>query len=294
MRALAEINAQDSTGVTVGYWSLVQDAPGQPTIITYSVAGTIGSPTSDFGEYHIHEYPISSTTEKCSPASVGGHYGADAPGIQYPCVNKPYGCEIGDLSGKFGNLASSRVVNAEVVDPTIDLATLFATGDKSIVIHDANGERWACGTLSLRSGGASNVVVPATPVVSPSTPCRDANTLCSAWATSGFCTNAETRQLCGLSCAQANECGPSRGRRAFDGVKNENGVLVDSRGRQIPSASQFITPKAETKFPVATVAGSACAGLVFVAALVMIVLRRRQGAVEEVVAEASITEAVAV
>ena len=87
--------------------------PSSPTEISINLVGTMGS-DRNFGEYHIHEYPVdwANANGPCSVQSVGGHYDpthAASFGTAGCSISTPTACELGDLSGKFGVLGGSAV-----------------------------------------------------------------------------------------------------------------------------------------------------------------------------------------
>jgi Cu/Zn superoxide dismutase len=133
-------------GLSVGDFTFYQAYQGAPTRATLFVVGAVGTIGQSFGEYHIHEFPVNPNDPNgpCSASSVGGHY--NPTGItDYRLCNPsiPSTCEVGDLSGKFGNLASS-FERRSFSDASLDLAAVLR---KSLVIHDNSGARWVCGTI---------------------------------------------------------------------------------------------------------------------------------------------------
>jgi Cu/Zn superoxide dismutase len=144
--------------MVTGAFEFKQQTPESPTVITFSATGQVGTVETNFGEYHIHEYPINPALDtpeaRCQLPSVGGHWKRDGDVNEYPCTSFEK-CEVGDLSGKFGDLDGSYIIDKVVTDSSLDMAEMFDHNNeigKSIVIHDLSGDRWVCGTLVLRSG----------------------------------------------------------------------------------------------------------------------------------------------
>ncbi|CAH1783697.1 unnamed protein product [Owenia fusiformis] len=106
------------------------------------------------GGFHIHLYPVpprfTEDATQCSSASVAGHF--NPFGISsYPApgsgTNDQY--EIGDLSGKYGNiLASQSNVTSSFTDWNMPLWGVNSIIGRSVVIHKANdGSRWVCASI---------------------------------------------------------------------------------------------------------------------------------------------------
>jgi Cu/Zn superoxide dismutase len=100
----------------------------------------------------------------CGPAVTGGHYNPTFK-LDYatPCTNQAE-CEVGDLSGKFGRLGVGSSTDMATYSDTQASAVYDATqgsrGSKwivgrSIVIHKANGDRWACANIGEAGVGVN-------------------------------------------------------------------------------------------------------------------------------------------
>lgn len=93
--------------------------------------------------YHVHEFPIDPNNGiRCSASSVGGHYNPAGVANMYCTTNEAdYGsCEVGDLSGKHGQLdipwtGTSRVVYSDI---NLPLGGAWSVAGRTIVIHDPN------------------------------------------------------------------------------------------------------------------------------------------------------------
>ncbi|GAB7325749.1 hypothetical protein MBLNU13_g09704t2 [Cladosporium sp. NU13] len=98
--------------------------------------------------YHIHKFPISGLN--CTTA--GSHldpYGA----TEVPACNpaEPDKCEVGDLSGKHGNMTGPSF-SANYVDLFLstEKGTPAFVGDLSIVVHSSNKSRLSCANFTLQ------------------------------------------------------------------------------------------------------------------------------------------------
>ena len=110
-------------------------------------------------KWHVHEYPVPSSGD-C--AGTGGHF--DPKGVDYAGSEAPPPYEYGDLSGKWGKLNAPSAVSTNpaakdyfvgtsqgfVTDATLPLSGPMSVLGRSIVIHKADGSRWACATIPMR------------------------------------------------------------------------------------------------------------------------------------------------
>ena len=88
----------------------------------------------------------------CGAAIVGGHYdplGAfNNSNYATACSQQtPQDCEIGDISGKFGNFPSAQTVTQRLTDNNLDLYGVYSIIGRSIVIHFQNGSRFVCANI---------------------------------------------------------------------------------------------------------------------------------------------------
>ncbi|RIA92209.1 superoxide dismutase [Glomus cerebriforme] len=105
--------------------------------------------------YHLHEFPIKD--HNCT--SAGGHLDpthANVKGKVYLCdPNQPKTCEVGDISGKYGNLVPDANGHAfkSVQDPSIKLSGDFGVEGRSVVIHllDLNKTRIDCANIVIEN-----------------------------------------------------------------------------------------------------------------------------------------------
>ena len=136
-------------GTPAGSIEFFQPSPSDATAMTVSLTGleTAGN------KWHVHVYPVPGSGD-CSAAGTGGHFDplvADYSAGEF---------EIGDLSGKWGNLNAPSLVNAKdafvgtgqgyVTDAELPLSGDMSSLGRSIVIHRSDGSRWACATIPMR------------------------------------------------------------------------------------------------------------------------------------------------
>ena len=97
---------------------------------------------------------------------MGGHYdplgAAQAENYASICNPRmPQNCEIGDLSGKFGNFQSAETVAATYTDQYLSLSGVYSIVGRSIVIHFQNGSRFVCANIAdynTTSSSLSNLI----------------------------------------------------------------------------------------------------------------------------------------
>lgn len=97
-----------------------------------------------FTVYHIHEFQVPANG---SCEATGGHLDPQNRGESPPCdATQPQTCQVGDLSGKHGDMPTIPGFSAQYIDNYISLNPDDAAfmGNRSIVIHDNNSTRLAC------------------------------------------------------------------------------------------------------------------------------------------------------
>ncbi|KIW95045.1 uncharacterized protein Z519_03626 [Cladophialophora bantiana CBS 173.52] len=124
-------------------------------------------------KYHIHEYPVPASGN-CT--ATGGHLSPFGRQDDPACdPTAPWTCQPGDLSGKHGNtshLTSSASADSQAVGTfqamyldlyvSTDPSNAAFFGNRSVVVHSANGTRLNCGnfvqmmTQDSTTGGNSN------------------------------------------------------------------------------------------------------------------------------------------
>ncbi|KAK3191508.1 hypothetical protein K4F52_002323 [Lecanicillium sp. MT-2017a] len=130
-----------------GIWAeTAADQVGTKFTVKFENLPKEGGPFS----YHIHVHPA--TDGNCT--STGGHLDPtnrmDKPACE---ADKPASCQVGDLSGKYGKITEDPFT-AEYTDPFTSLQpgqeAFF--GDRSFVIHFANGTRLTCANFEKAEG----------------------------------------------------------------------------------------------------------------------------------------------
>lgn len=171
--ALAQVTGQlgdaevTHNPVGVSYTAVLPDRPN--TKIRGEITGTsnangtgvfwhvdfYGFPDPSLGPflYHIHDQPIPASGN-CTAALA--HLDPYIRGEQPPCdPTKPQTCQVGDLSGKYGNITADS--NGEFETSYLDLFTSTIQGpasffgNRSIVVHTANTTRLTCANFELVS-----------------------------------------------------------------------------------------------------------------------------------------------
>ncbi|KAA1074268.1 hypothetical protein PGT21_003787 [Puccinia graminis f. sp. tritici] len=104
--------------------------------------------------YHIHTY---SSAKYGSCTSTGPHFNPTNATAEHCDPANPTLCEVGDLSGKHGNLESrGNEFRTTYEDSSLRLSqTMDGILYRSIVIHGPNKTRLACGTI-VPSGSSSD------------------------------------------------------------------------------------------------------------------------------------------
>ncbi|OQV10545.1 hypothetical protein CLAIMM_14526 [Cladophialophora immunda] len=133
-------------------------------------------------KYHIHEYPVPASGN-CT--ATGGHLSPFGRQDDPACdPTAPWTCQPGDLSGKHGSisqLTSSTSDDSQAVGTfqamyldlyvSTDPSNVAFFGNRSVVVHNANGTRLNCGNFtqmtSSSSGGSANGTNTTAPTTSP-------------------------------------------------------------------------------------------------------------------------------
>ncbi|OJD17599.1 hypothetical protein AJ78_02298 [Emergomyces pasteurianus Ep9510] len=143
----------DKNTTTVrGYVNATAGPGGEGVVFVVDVWGFPNETLYGPFPYHIHDQPVSSDGN-CS--STLDHLD---PTVRYgtpPCdPTKPETCQVGDLSGKYGdvmNASNGSHYNKTYYDPFTSTkhgpASFF--GNRSIVFHYNNGSRINCGNFTL-------------------------------------------------------------------------------------------------------------------------------------------------
>uniref|UniRef100_A0A8C2IJQ4 Superoxide dismutase copper/zinc binding domain-containing protein n=1 Tax=Cyprinus carpio TaxID=7962 RepID=A0A8C2IJQ4_CYPCA len=105
-------------GSSEGQVRFSQVSPQGPTILNISFTGL----NARAGGYHIHILPIKSTQEPCSDTNIMGHF-------------NPFSVNIGDISGKFGDLTGQNNFQNQYMDGNMPLSGPNGIIGRSLVIH---------------------------------------------------------------------------------------------------------------------------------------------------------------
>ncbi|XP_042341844.1 uncharacterized protein cusr [Plectropomus leopardus] len=136
-----------------GYFSFRQASPFDATKLMVNLTNL----QSKVGPYHVHHFPLPSVRSpsysRCSNDNVGGHwnpFGVDTNAPTYPempgSTHDMY--EIGDLSAKHMSLAGANEVNMMFTDYNLPLFGRNSIVGRSVVIHQPDGARYVCASIS--------------------------------------------------------------------------------------------------------------------------------------------------
>ena len=107
------------------------------------------------GSFHVHEYPVPAklNVEDSPCGRTGLHFN---PTNIDPSASPKTGqgsfdkFEIGDLSGKYGDLQHRDYLQENVIDPTLTLFGPLSIVGRSIVIHKTPvPQRWICANIDI-------------------------------------------------------------------------------------------------------------------------------------------------
>lgn len=122
----------------------------------------------DVGGWHVHNFPVDFTidpAERCDGA--GGHFDPSdrfsaATNYSNDCSERtPLQCEAGDLSGKFGCLVTAPtagIVSYMSNDNELQLQGRYNIIGRSVVIHNRDNSRLACGNIVIDDDEANILV----------------------------------------------------------------------------------------------------------------------------------------
>ena len=134
-----------------GHITLTQASKFHPVLSSIELTGLSG----EAGSYHIHEFPVPPrrTTEDAPCGATGAHYNPfniDKSTSPESGTGTSDQYEVGDLSGKYGDLRNKTELSANVVDPSLSLFGSRSVVGRSIVIHHSpKPVRWVCANLEL-------------------------------------------------------------------------------------------------------------------------------------------------
>ncbi|KAI8868262.1 Cu,Zn superoxide dismutase-like protein [Ramicandelaber brevisporus] len=107
--------------------------------------------------WHIHQFAVPANG---SCDATGGHldpFQIKKAGMPYTCDKNTANvtCEMGDLSGMFGNLTTTAAANGSAqltaTAPYLEFTGNNTILDKALVIHDSKGKRVACTNITQTS-----------------------------------------------------------------------------------------------------------------------------------------------
>lgn len=136
-----------------GYFSFRQASPFDVTEVRVNLSNL----QSRVGPYHVHSFPVPSVrlpiSSLCSNDNVGGHwnpFGINTSDSSYPKVpgstHDRY--EIGDLSTKHMSLTGKNNFNMVFTDFNLPLFGQNSIVGRSVVIHQTDGTRYVCASIS--------------------------------------------------------------------------------------------------------------------------------------------------
>ncbi|XP_052445283.1 uncharacterized protein cusr [Carassius gibelio] len=145
------------SGTSEGQVRFFQVSPQGPTILNISFTGL----NTRAGGYHIHVLPIKSKQEPCSDTNIMGHFNpfsvntSSSPAPGNGTVDQ---YEIGDISGKFGDLAGQNNFQNQYMDGNMPLSGPNSIIGRSLVIHYTNTSRMRCADVSAEDSPDGNWV----------------------------------------------------------------------------------------------------------------------------------------
>ncbi|KAF2657509.1 Cu,Zn superoxide dismutase-like protein [Lophiostoma macrostomum CBS 122681] len=148
----------DKAGTTVrGVVKASSGGDGKGVAFQIEVSGLPDASLGPF-MYHIHEKPVPADGN-CTGA--GAHLDPYKRGETPVCdATKPATCQVGDLSGKHGNITNSPADSTTFVDfyTSTDPSSNAFLGNLSFVIHSNNKTRLTCANFSLNGAESSSTV----------------------------------------------------------------------------------------------------------------------------------------
>ncbi|KAK6530163.1 hypothetical protein TWF694_003530 [Orbilia ellipsospora] len=163
-----------SAQVKSAYLNFTGAPDGNGVLVHVCVSGVNASTPGPY-PYHIHDFVVGSG-ENCT--ATGAHLDPYLRNDTVACDSTaPQTCQVGDLSGKHGDLPAEAALDTPYCTSyTDDFLSLDASNKafignaRSIVVHNINKVRLACGDLTMVSGSASVAGAgSSTPSTSPTT-----------------------------------------------------------------------------------------------------------------------------
>lgn len=134
-----------------GYFSFRQASPFDATELRVNLTNL----QSRVGPYHVHRFPVPpvSKSSRCSNDNVGGHFNPFGVNTNDPTYPRMPGSthdryEIGDLSAKHMFLTGKDAVDMTFTDYSLPLFGQNSIVGRSVVIHEPDGARFVCASIS--------------------------------------------------------------------------------------------------------------------------------------------------
>jgi Cu/Zn superoxide dismutase len=144
-----------------GSITLTQSSLFHPVVATVNLTGLSGGA----GSYHIHDFPVPLRLRPNDApcGQTGGHFNpfsADKSSSPPSGLGTSDQYEVGDLSGKYGELNNQFQVQGRWVDPSLVLFGSRSVLGRSIVIHKSPVPlRWVCANIELEGADTLTAVV---------------------------------------------------------------------------------------------------------------------------------------
>ncbi|KAF3687413.1 hypothetical protein EXN66_Car003085 [Channa argus] len=153
-----------------GYFSFHQASPFDFTEVRVNLTNL----QNRVGPYHVHSFPVPSVrsplSSLCSNDNVGGHWNPFGINTNDPSYPKEPGSthdryEIGDLSGKHMSLVGKNYLEEVFQDFNLPLFGQNSIVGRSVVIHQTDGTRYVCASLSYPGEVVVAIATFRTPVI---------------------------------------------------------------------------------------------------------------------------------
>lgn len=145
---VAVASVTGSQGVS-GYFQFISAYKSSEVKVIYRITG-LDTYKSDVFTYHVHTNPVgpnndcAATLEHLNPVRL--------PETEVCEPQNLATCEVGDLSGKHGKLFPGKSVERSYIDSQLRFDNpAYSMVGRSVVIHDAQKNRIACGNVILGS-----------------------------------------------------------------------------------------------------------------------------------------------
>ncbi|KAK9539887.1 hypothetical protein VZT92_002373 [Zoarces viviparus] len=148
-----QVNAVLNMREIKGYFNFRQASPFDMTELRVNLTNL----QSRVGPYHVHNFPLPSvrspSSSRCSNDNVGGHWNPFSVNTSNPTYPNGPGSthdmyEIGDLSNKHMSLAGKNETDVMFTDFNLPLFGPNSIVGRSVVIHQTDGARYVCASIS--------------------------------------------------------------------------------------------------------------------------------------------------